>query len=343
MRVRSARNHTDPLVGESVGQGSGAANHPGRVVAEGRRHRLLERNGLGGDAMLQRTSLHHREDGFVDGLGVLCPAQDHGAPRSAQRLVGGERHHVGEGHRSRIGAAGDEPDEVRRVHHEQGPHFIRDLPERREVDDARVRGEPGQDQPRPMLEGQVPDTVHVDQFGVLVDLVPDEAEPFAGEVDRRSVREMPTMGEHEAKDLLVGVVRFQERAVHGHVGLGACVRLDVGVIGAEQSFGPFDGEGLRHVDELAPSVVAAARISLGVLVVHGRGQRRQHGRARVVLRGDQPERGPFPVEFVRQRRRHLRIGSPERLPISRELVHGAPLPSYRNRPAVTEPNTRSTN
>ena len=52
----------------------------------------------------------------------------------------------------------------------------------------------------------------------------------------------------------------------GHVRLRAGVRLDVGVLGAEELLRALDRERLGDVDELAAAVVALARIALGVLV-----------------------------------------------------------------------------
>jgi hypothetical protein len=44
------------------------------------------------------------------------------------------------------------------------------------------------------------------------------------------------------------------------------VRLDVGVLGAEEGLDAVDGQLLGDVDLLAAAVVAAARVTLGVLV-----------------------------------------------------------------------------
>src|SRR5439155_5464341 len=94
------------------------------------------------------------------------------------------------------------------------------------------------------------------------------------------------------------------------------------VLGAEQPLGPVDGQGLGDVDELTPAVVAATRIPFGVLVVHGGGEGGEHRWAGIVLRGDQAQRGPLPVELPHQRRGNLWIRPLERRPIRRKLVHG---------------------
>ncbi|MCY1458409.1 hypothetical protein D9M71_757900 [compost metagenome] len=65
------------------------------------------------------------------------------------------------------------------------------------------------------------------------------------------------------------------------------MRLDVGVIGAEQLLGAVDGQLLDLVDELATTVVALARIAFGVLVGQAAALGFHHALAGVVFRGDQ--------------------------------------------------------
>ena len=61
-----------------------------------------------------------------------------------------------------------------------------------------------------------------------------------------------------------------------------------------------DRELLGDVDELAPAVVAPPGVALGVLVVHRRADRGQHGRARVVLRRDEAQVRPLALQLVRR-------------------------------------------
>ena len=74
---------------------------------------------------------------------------------------------------------------------------------------------------------------------------------------------MATAGQIEAH---VGVGRLQEREEYRLVRLGARMRLNVGVDGAEELLHAVDRDGLDLVDELAAAVVALAGIALGVLV-----------------------------------------------------------------------------
>ena len=129
------------------------------------------------------------------------------------------------------------------------------------------------------------------------------------------------MREHHPEHLLVRVARLEERAEHRHVRLGAGVRLHVRVLGAEQLLRAVDRELLGHVDELAAAVVAPSRVPLGVLVVHRRADRGEDGRARVVLRGDQPQVRPLALQLVRDRLGDLRVGRLQRLPVGCVLPH----------------------
>ncbi len=84
-----------------------------------------------------------------------------------------------------------------------------------------------------------------------------------------------------------GVARLQNRPIGLHVGRRAGVRLHVGVLGGEQLLGPVARQVLHHVGVLAASVIAAARITLRILVGEHRSHGLQHGFADEVLRGDQ--------------------------------------------------------
>ncbi|MNW00662.1 hypothetical protein D3C71_1961870 [compost metagenome] len=59
---------------------------------------------------------------------------------------------------------------------------------------------------------------------------------------------------------------MQQGQINRRVGLAAGVRLDVGIVGAEQLLGALDGQGFDLVDVLATAVVTLARITFGVFV-----------------------------------------------------------------------------
>ncbi|MCY1438595.1 hypothetical protein D9M71_548010 [compost metagenome] len=98
--------------------------------------------------------------------------------------------------------------------------------------------------------------------------------------------QVAAVGQAHAED---GVAGIQQRQVDRRVGRGAGVRLDVGVVGAEQLLGAIDGQLLDLVDVLAAAVVALGRITLGVLVGQPAALCLHDALAGVVLRGDQFE------------------------------------------------------
>ena len=114
----------------------------------------LETDGLGGDHVFQRTALLAGEHRRVDLLGdVGVVGEDDTAAGTTEGLVGRGGHDVGVRHRRRVQPGGDQPGEVRHVHHEVGADFVGDLPEPGEVELARVGRPTGDDQLRTVLVG----------------------------------------------------------------------------------------------------------------------------------------------------------------------------------------------
>ena len=83
------------------------------IDREARVHRLTEGNGLGSDGVLEGSALEPGEDCPVDLLGQLLGAEDGTTTRTAEGLVGGEGHHVGDSYRTRVGSSGHETRRVR--------------------------------------------------------------------------------------------------------------------------------------------------------------------------------------------------------------------------------------
>ncbi|MNF99312.1 hypothetical protein D3C84_822050 [compost metagenome] len=96
--------------------------------------------------------------------------------------------------------------------------------------------------------------------------------------------QVTTVGQAHAQD---GVASRQQGQVNGAVGLRAGVRLNVGVVGAEQLFCSINCKLLDDVDVLATAVVALARVAFGVLVGQYRALSFHHRWAGVVFRSDQ--------------------------------------------------------
>ena len=220
---------------------------------------LAERHRLAGDDVLERPALPAGEHRLVDRLRRARPCdrmQPPRGPRSVLCVVNVTTSAYGTG--SGCGAAGDQPGDVGGVEHEQRADLVGDRPERLGIEAARVARRAGDDHLRAVLEGEVADLVDVDALVARRDLVGDEVVQHAAGVDRRAVGEVAAVVEAEAEH---GVARLEQRLVHAHVGVGAGVRLDVGVLGAEQRLGPLDGQRLDVVDDRVAAVVALARDS----------------------------------------------------------------------------------
>lgn len=95
-----------------------------------------------------------------------------------------------------------------------------------------------------------------------------------------------------------GVAGSQQGVHGGGVGGGTRMWLHVGVFDAEEGLDAVDRQLLDAVDELAPAVIAPARVTLGVLVGQNRTLRLHHRQRRMVLRGDHLQTGLLATQFV---------------------------------------------
>ena len=222
-------------------------------------------------------------------IGLACSSRHRIMPPRAPPSVLwiGGRDDVGVRDRVGVQAGGDQAGEVRHVDHEDRADLVGDLAEAREVQDARVGAPAGEQQLRPPLAGDARHLVHVDEAGLAVDLVGRDVVQPPRHVELHAVREVAAVGQRQAHDRVAGP---QQRVVDGRVGLGARVRLDVGVLGAEQLLGAVDRQLLGDVDVLAAAVVAAPGIALGVLVGQHAALALEDGLGHEVLGGDHLER-----------------------------------------------------
>ena len=235
---------------------------------------------------------------------VLVLAEDEAGARAGERLVAGRGDEVAVRHRVRVQPGGDEPGDVGHVAEEQRADLVRDRAKALGLDRARVGGGAADDQLRPVLLGQPPYLVEVDEAGLAVDAVADDVVELPREVDLEPVREVAAVVEPHGEDRVAGL---EAAEVHGHVRLGARVRLHVRVLGAEERLRPVDRELLDLVDDLAAAVVAAARVTLGVLVRRHAPDRLEHGRPGEVLRGDQLDRPALALELAPDQLDEVRV------------------------------------
>jgi len=183
-----------------------------------------------------------------------------------------------------VNSARDQAGIVSHVDHEQRADFFGDLGELAVVDFARVSAGSGDDEFRFVLTSQRGDVVEVDLMVVFADSVRHGVVDFAGEVDLRSVSQMPAVVETHRQ---VSVARIQYGQVDRHVGLRAGVRLDVGVVGTEQFAGSVTSDGLDDVDILAAAVVSLFRVTFSVFIGQAGAGCFHDGGAGVIFRRNQ--------------------------------------------------------
>ncbi len=145
-----------------------------------------------------------------------------------------------------------------------------------------------------MFAGQGCHLIEVDALVLLADAVVLNAVKFTGEVQVHPVRQVAAVSEVHRQDR---IARFEAGEVDGHVRLRSRVRLNVGMLGAEQFQDALDGEALGDVHELAAAVVALAGIALGVLVRQLRSLGGQHSGAGVIFGSDHLQPGLLPASL----------------------------------------------
>ncbi len=314
MRVGPARHQAEPALDQPLRERLRVVEDALLVLLELRPQRLAEGDRLGGDDVLERPALDAGEDVRVHRLGVLLLAQDQPGAGPAQRLVGGGGDRVGERHRAGVEADGHQAGDVRDVADHHRARLLGDLAQPHEVERARIRRRAAEDGAGPDLLRQLARGGEIDGLGLGVQPVVVDLEELAGEVHRGAVREVAALGERQREDAVPGP---QQGEVRGHVRLRPGVRLDVGVLGAEERLGAVDGELLDLVDHLAPAE------AFGVLVGQRRSGRLEHRLGDEVLAGDQLEPVGLPRRFLADQLRDFRVDGGQRLV---ERIHLVSIP-----------------
>ena len=187
---------------------------------------------------------------------------------------------IGEAERGRVRTDGDEPRDVRHVHHEIGTPYLPaviallapDLFRRIadyfiypvEVDNAGICARSGQHQCGAAAAYLLRDIVIV-QEAVFINVVERSLEESAAEIDRRAVRKVAAVIEVHRKD---GVPGLDDAQIRGHVRLRAAVRLDVHMVIGAEHLAPFMAAILLYlVNILAAAIVAA--LSAVILALSG--------------------------------------------------------------------------
>ena len=284
MVVCAAGYQTETTLGQTVSQSGCVCNNGLAVGLEFRFQRLAEADSLCSDHVHQRTALCAGEYCLVDLLcQFLVVGEDQTASRSTEGLMGGGGGDVSIRHRRRVNACGNQTGDVRHVYHQICAHRLCDLGQALEVDDAGICACAGNDQFRLDFLCQSLGTVVVDVL-VIAQLIGNEVEVLAGDVDRRTVGQVTAVRQAHAH---YGIARLEQCKVYGGVCLCAGVGLYIGILCAEQLAGTLNGDFLNHVNIFAAAVVALVGQTLCVLVGEGRTHRCHNCRRNQVLAGDQ--------------------------------------------------------
>ena len=230
---------------------------------------------------------------------------------------------------------------MRHVDHERGADLVGDLAQPGEVRVARVGRVPGDQDQRPELAGLGGDRVVVEQPGVRVGAVAGLLEHLAGDVVAEAVGQVAARVQRHAHHPLgaeltpqplprrrvqgVDVLRAlavqegpldpagQDGPVGDEVRVDAGVRLDVGVVRAEQRAGVAGGQRLDLVHDLAAGVETVPDGAFGVLVRQPGAHGHQDGGRGVVLRRDELELTALVREFVGDGAGHGGLGARDHL------------------------------
>ena len=167
--------------------------------------RDLECHTHGGKLVRVRATLEARKNSLIDPFGQVCVrGQDAGPARAAERLVGGERDHVGDTHGVGIHAGNSHACRMRNVSHEIGPHAVGDLAESSQVGRPGIGRIPGNDQLGAMGRGNLASPVIVEP-AILSHAIRDHVVPLAGDVECGPVAEVSSLKE-----------------IHAHQGVPGC-------------------------------------------------------------------------------------------------------------------------
>ena len=183
---------------------------------------------------------------------------------------------------------------MRHVDPEDGTDFVRNGPHPLIIPFTGISGSTADDEFGFAFQRLALHLIIIDHARLLIQAVGHGMVQDAGRIDRRTVGEMPALGEVQAHE---GVARTQASHGHCHVGLGAGMRLDVGPFRPVDLLDPVDGDLLDLVDHFAASVVALARVAFRVFVGQHGAHRLANVIAHVILGRDEFQAGrlPFPL------------------------------------------------
>ena len=201
-------------------------------------------------------------------------------------------------------AAGDQAADVGHIDEHVGPDLVADLADLRPVYDTGVGRGAGDYHLRAQLLGHAEHLVIVDELRLGIYTVGTHVEVFACDGRLRAVGEVAAAGEVHAHDDVAGLGK---RQVDRNVGLRAGMRLDIGVLRAEELLGPVAADVFNYIDVFAAAVKTLSGITLGVLVGEMAADGLHDRRRGEVLRSDKLDVVALPREFLLHGGENLRV------------------------------------
>ena len=191
-------NSVKSALGQPLRERGGIALDLLLVVGKARRQRFVQGDSLRRDHMHQRPALRAGEDRRVNRFGIRLVTHDQSAARAAQGLVRRRGDNMRMTDRRRVLPSGNQPGDMGDIGQKQRAHFVRDGPQAREINDARVRRRARRDHLRLHLTGDARAFVVVDPPCLSVHAVKLRVVELAGEVDGGAMCQMPALIEPHA-------------------------------------------------------------------------------------------------------------------------------------------------
>ena len=264
----------------------------------------LQCDGLRSDHVHERAALLAREHRRVNLLREILLGEKKARAGTRESLVNGRRHDIGKRHRARVETSGHKAREVRHIDPQLRANFIGDRAEGFKVEVTRVCRPPCNDHVRVRLEGLRAHTIHVDAAGLGIDLVGRDVVELARKVDLHAVGEVPAVREGKPHK---GVASTCESMHHSRVCGRTRVGLHVRVVSTEKGLRTLNCQVFRDVHELAATVVALARVALGVFVRENRPLGLKNRPRNKVLARDHFKGGLLAVQFLIENLGDLRV------------------------------------
>ena len=199
---------------------------------------------------------------------------------------------------------GDQPRDVRHIHHEERADRVRNRRHALKINDARVRRCARDDQLRLVLVRQTLKFRIVDAPGLAIHAVGDEIVVLAREVDRAAVRKVSAVRQIHAHDR---VAVLQKPDVHRGVCLCAAVRLHIDMLRAEQLLCALDRGLLHAVDAGAAAVIAVIRVAFCIFIRKDRACGEHHRVGNHIFGCNQLKTAALPVIFRADCLAHLGV------------------------------------